>query len=249
MILAMRLLNRIFLVSGLVLLGWMPLFAAETEGEDAPEDFKWQLAKENQLSYGLLALDGKDRTFYVNAGTFFAPVKASAARDVYSRYVSNPSKQIKFYTRREEDKKVFFNEAFSVDVDGLKDFIIVLMESDAGEILARPIDISLGKMPLSSLSVVNLSRHNLGLAADKTFAKLDPFDTFSKKYGSDKEEILACTLKMYSLKDPKSPELLLTRTYSFWTSKRIVILYFDMPTADNTSGRPTNVTMYDRGPR
>lgn len=235
---------------GVLVFTWvLPAFGAESEGEDAPADFKWQLAKEDQLSYGFLALDGKDRTFYVNMGTFFAPVKASASRDVYSRYVSNQSKQIKFYTRREEEKKVFFNEAFSVDVEGLKDFIIVIMESEEGKILAKPIDISLKKMPLASLSVVNLSKYNLGLAADKTFAKLDPFETFSKKYGSDKEEIFASTLKMYSLKNPKSPELLLTRTYSFWTSKRVVIFYFDMPAVDNYGSKPTNVTMYDKGPR
>ena len=225
------------------------LFGDGVQGEDAPEGFKWQRADENQLSYGILSLDGKERSFYVDTGTFFAPLKASASRDVYSRYVSNPTKRIKFYTRRQEEKKVFFDEAFSVEVEGLKDFMIVIMENDSGEILAKTIDISLEKMPLASLSVINLSHHNLGLSADKTFAKLDPFDSFSKKFASDTEQILASTLKMYDLKDPKSPQLLLTKTYSFWTSKRVVVFFFELPRTENASERPASLVMYDRGPR
>lgn len=229
--------------------GGLRLLGGEVQGEDAPENFKWQRAAENQLSYGILSLDGRERSFYVDMGTFFAPLKASANRDVYSRYVSNPTERIKFYTRRQEEKKVFFEEAFSVDVEGLKDFMIVIMENGAGEILAKTIDISLEKMPLASLSVINLSHYNLGLSADKTFAKLDPFDSFSKKLASDGEQILSSTLKMYDLKNSGSPRLLLTKTYSFWSSKRMLVFFFELPRAENAGERPASLVMYDRGPR
>lgn len=218
-------------------------------GKDAPENFKWLPASEDQISYALLSLDGKERTFFVDTGTFFAPVKASARRDLYTKYTSKPAKTLKFYTRKQEGKQVFFSEIFSADIENLKDFILVISETGDGKILVKAVDISLSKMPLSSLSVVNLSPYNLGLSADKSFAKLNPFESFCKKVSSDTEEIKACTLRMYDLRNAKSPRLLLTKTYSFWTSKRIVVFFFELPRMENGSERPASLVMYDRGPR
>mgnify|MGYP000008138862 CR=1 FL=1 len=223
--------------------------AAVLTGQDAPADFKWTPANENQASYGLLSLDGKDRQFYVDTGTFFAPVKASASRDLYTRYTSKPVKELKFYDRKQDGKTVYFNEVFSVNVEDLRDFIVLIFANEEGKILAKAVDISLKKMPLASLSVVNVSPYKLGLAADKSFAKLDPFESYSKKFSGDADEIKVCTLRMYDLKNPKAPKLLLTKSYSFWTTKRIVVFFFELPRMENASERPASLVMYDRGPR
>lgn len=235
----------------LVFFGFISALNAEPmAGKDAPADFRWQPATDKQSSFSILALDGKDRTFYVDMGAFFAPIKASGGRDLYTKYAGKIGEELKFYNRKEDGKIVYFTEAFSAKTDKLKDFIIALYPKADGTLAANCIDISLERMPLASFSVVNISPFYLGLAADKTFAKLEPFKSFSKKFDNSKIEILTCTLKMYDLKKPSNPRHLMTKTYSFWTSKRTIVLFFDMPEGYTEDGsKPSNVILYDKGPR
>lgn len=238
-----------FFLTIVLILSTFLLNAQPIVGKDAPEDFKWSAATEKQASYAILSLDGKDKTFYVDTGMFFAPVKISGSRDIYTRYSSKITDELKFYTRKQDGKTIYFTEAFKVDSKGLKDFVIVIFPEKDNEFLAKAIDISLEKMPLASLSIVNLSPYKLGLAADKSFAKLDTFKSYSKKFNSSKEEILACTLKMYDLKNADAPRHLTTKTYSFWTSKRIVVMFFDLPRGADGQSQSSHIVMYDKGPR
>ena len=221
-------------------------------GKDPPEGFTWTAPKAEEMSFRPISMDGENHVFYMKRGDFFAPVKFVATRAISAKYPAEVSEKLDFYTRHMEGEKPIFTPAFSVKTDKLKDAIIAIHKSDSGVLRSACVDISLDKMPLGSFSVVNMSLAKMAFGLEDRHFVLQPFSSRSVAFSSEEPEIKSATLRTYDLSDKKAPKLLLSKTYNFWTDRRMVVFVFESPkfTGEdfNDSNIPTTV-LHDKGPR
>lgn len=107
-------------------------------------------------------------------------------------------------------------------------------------------------MPLASFSVVNMSPRNMGFTLGRSSFMLKPFESKTEVFPSGDPEIKSATLRTYDVGNPKAPNLIISKTYSFWTDKRMVVFVFDLPRVSDEGVTDNNIPatiMYDRGPR
>ena len=221
-------------------------------GKDPPEGFVWSAPKDGEMSFRPISMDGESHMFFMKRGDFFAPVKFEATRAVSEKYPADISEKIYFYTRKMEGDKPIFTPAFSVKTGGLKDAIVAIHKSDSGVLRSACVDISLEKMPLGSFSVVNMSLAKMAFGLEKLHFVLPPFNSKSVEFSSSEPEIKSATLRTYDLRDKKAPKLILSKTYNFWTDRRMIVLVFEPPKFTGEEFTDSNIPatiLHDKGPR
>lgn len=223
-----------------------------TLGRDAPEGFSWGAPSPSEMSFRALSMDGKPYTLYMKTGDFFVPVEFSPSRSLAGKYPAPLSSKIEFYERSAEGGKTFFAPVLTVQSDGVRDAVFAVSASGDGKFKSVCVDIGLEKMPLASFSVVNMSPRNMGFTLGRSSFMLKPFGSKTEAFPSGEPEIKSATLRTYDVGNPKAPKLIISKTYSFWTDKRMVVFVFDLPRASDEGFTDNNIPatiMYDRGPR
>lgn len=235
-------------------------------GTDAPANFGWKKPTPKEAEFRLIALDQKPYTLYIKKDSFFAPVSV-AGRSLSQMYPINPTDELVFFIRKQMPElpkgQSMYIPVGKLQLNKCMDSIVAVYVA-GGKLGVSFIDISLSKMPIGSITFVNIYPSTLSVSLGKIPFRLDFMQTkqFAGVSSDNGLKQNNFTLKTYNTLKGKLDEVS-SDGYTFWSDERMIVMIYEQkkkidhskniqidPSLGGTYVAYKNsINMVDKGPR
>jgi hypothetical protein len=184
----------------------------------------WTKPIAGDMMFYLHSADKKPRSFFLNIKDMYVPVHTATGYSIGTYYALPKSGKLALYSREMKDGLEIFTPVITIDTNGLNDFVVGLFEAN-GKLGYKVLDLSLEAMPIGSASVVNMHAIPLGISMGKGkgrigfYNKVTQNSTASGEYGRGYIEV-------YSLQNPKKPEVLWPGDMRYQADERLILFFF-----------------------
>lgn len=185
---------------------------------------KWGNPTSMDMAFKFISADRKPRSLYVKIGDSYTPISATTSFSLGQTFSLPAEKKLNLYTMEIVDGTEVFSNAISVDIGDMRDFVLGLFEAN-GKLSYKVVDISLDKMPIGTVSVVNMQPFPVGVQAGKRNIVLRFYEYTTTNPSKTSGKYASLKLPVYSLQNPKLPKLLLNGDMEFKAGTERMVIY------------------------